>query len=170
MVVVASPDYLALHGVPSTPSDLARHRGIGWTFPRINGAWPFRARDRIAKTVPPASVRASDGEASRLLALGGAGLARLALFHVGPDIEAGRLVPVLEGFNPGDREDIHAVYVGQGGPLPARVHAFIDFLAEHIRIGCAPQIRDCGVSERAVRSRANRRIARRPGLRADSTA
>ena len=150
MVVVASPDYLALHGVPSTPSDLARHRGIGWTFPRINGAWPFRARDRIAKTVPPASVRASDGEASRLLALGGAGLARLALFHVGPDIEAGRLVPVLEGFNPGDREDIHAVYVGQGGPLRARVRAFIDFLAVHIRIG-DPMLRRLRGGQRRAR-------------------
>lgn len=135
MAVVASPDYLARHGVPSEPPDLTRHRGIGWTFPRTMGTWPFRARDRITKTLPPASVRASDGEASRLLALGGAGLARLALFHVGPDIEAGRLVPVLEDYNPGDREDIHAVYLGQGGPLPARVRAFIDFLAERIRIG-----------------------------------
>ena len=135
MAVVASPDYLARHGVPSEPPDLTRHRGINWTFPRTMGAWPFRVRDRITKTVPPASVRASDGEASRLLALGGAGLARLALFHVGPDIEAGRLVPVLEDYYPGDREDIHAVYLGQGGPLPARVRAFIDFLAERIRIG-----------------------------------
>ncbi len=42
---------------------------------------------------------------------------------------------VLEEFNPGDREDIHAVYLGQGGPLPARVRAFIDFLGERIRVG-----------------------------------
>lgn len=69
-----------------------------------------------------------------MLVLGGAGLARLALFHVGTDIEAGRLVPVLQEFNPGDREDIHAVYQGQGGPLPARVRAFIDFLKEHVRV------------------------------------
>lgn len=59
----------------------------------------------------------------------------LTLFHIGPDIEAGRLVPVLQNLNPGDREDIHAVYVGHAGPLPARVRAFIDFLAQHIRIG-----------------------------------
>jgi DNA-binding transcriptional LysR family regulator len=41
---------------------------------------------------------------------------------------------VLEALNPGDREDIHAVYLGQGGPLPARVRAFLDFLAERIAI------------------------------------
>ena len=135
MVVVASPDYVARHGVPGSPADLAHHLGIGWTFARSIGAWPFRGRDGISKALPPASVRASDGEAARLLAVGGAGVARLAVFHVGAEIEAGRLVPLLEDYNPGDREDIHAVYLGQGGPLPARVRAFIDFLARHIRIG-----------------------------------
>ena len=67
--------------------------------------------------------------------LGGAGLARLALSHVGPDIEAGRLVLVLKDLNPGDREDIHAVYLGQGGPLPGRVRAFIDFLKDGVSLG-----------------------------------
>jgi len=43
-------------------------------------------------------------------------------------------VPVLQNYNPGDREDIHAVYVGHTAPLPARVRAFIDFLADDIRV------------------------------------
>ena len=49
------------------------------------------------------------------------------------DINAGRLVPVLEDFNPGDEEPLHAIYVGQGGHLPARVRAFLDFLAANVR-------------------------------------
>lgn len=136
MVVVGAPDYLARYGTPETPRDLARHRSIGWTFPRTIGPWPFRERDPdrpdLALT-PPVIARASDGEAVRVLALGGVGLARLARFHVGPDLAEGRLVPVLEPHNPGDCEDIHAVYLGRGGPLPARVRAFVDFLAEAIR-------------------------------------
>lgn len=80
-------------------------------------------------------ARASDCEAARRLCLGGVGLARLALFHIGPDIGSGRLVPVRQSYNPGDREDIHAVYVGHAAPLPARVRAFIDFLAEHVADG-----------------------------------
>jgi DNA-binding transcriptional LysR family regulator len=135
MVVVAAPGYLARFGTPKTPADLASHRGIGWTFPRSIRGWPFRRTERIEEALPPPVARASNGEAARQLALGGIGLARLALFHIGPDIDAGRLVPVLQGLNPGDREDIHAVYVGHAGPLPARVRAFIDFLAKHIRIG-----------------------------------
>ena len=134
MVVVGSPDYLARSGTPKTPADLAKHRGIGWTFTRIRGGWPFKRGDRTEEAMPPPAVRVSDGEAARRLCLGGAGLARLALFHIGPDINAGRLVPVLQNYNPGDREDIHAVYVGHAAPLPARVRAFIDFLAEHVRV------------------------------------
>jgi hypothetical protein len=49
---------------------------------------------------------------------------------------------VLEEFNPGDREDIHAVYLGQGGPLPARVREFIKFLSDQIRIDDAVLVRD----------------------------
>ena len=134
MVVVGAPGYLARFGTPKTPANLTGHRGIGWTFPRIRGGWPFKRGDRTEEAVPPPAARASDGEIARRLALGGVGLARLALFHIGPDIEAGRLIPVLQSYNPGDREDIHAVYVGHTAPLPARVRAFIDFLAEHVRV------------------------------------
>jgi DNA-binding transcriptional LysR family regulator len=49
------------------------------------------------------------------------------------DIDAGRLVPVLEEANPDDLEEFYAVYMGQGGPLPARVRALLDFLASHVR-------------------------------------
>lgn len=143
MVVVGAPGYLARFGTPKTPGDLADHRGVGWTFPRIRGGWPFRRGNRTEEAVPPPVARASDGEVARRLALGGVGLARLALFHIGPDIESGRLVPVLQSYNPGDREDIHAVYVGHTAPLPARVRTFIDFLAEHVR-GSDPVLKRAG--------------------------
>lgn len=134
MVVVASPDYLARHGTPTAPADLENHRGVGWTFRRSIGPWPFQDGGRIETITPPLVARASDGDTAMQLAIGGVGLARLGLFHVGEDIVAGRLVPVLEGFNPGDCEDTHAIYLGQGGPLPARVRVFVDFLAANVRM------------------------------------
>ena len=135
LVVVASPDYLHRRGAPAAPAELAAHSGIGWTFQRSIGAWPFRDAGGRTETIsPPLVARAGDGETARQLAVGGVGLARLGLFHVGDDIEAGRLVPVLEQFNPGDLEDTHAIYLGQGGPLPARVRVFVDFLAANIRM------------------------------------
>ncbi len=134
MLVVAAPEYLARHGAPSRPTELAQHRGIGWTFSRTIGGWPFRDATGTVINSAPYVVRASDGEVARQLALGGAGIARLSRFHVGPDIAGGQLVPLLEDFNPGDREDIHAVFLGRGGPLPARVRAFVDFLAERVKV------------------------------------
>jgi DNA-binding transcriptional LysR family regulator len=50
------------------------------------------------------------------------------------DIAANRLVPVLEAFNPGDIDELHAVYLGQGGLLPSRIRVFLDFLAQQIKI------------------------------------
>ena len=42
-------------------------------------------------------------------------------------------MPLLEEFNPGEEEPVHAVYVGQGKHLPARVRAFVDFLVENLK-------------------------------------
>jgi DNA-binding transcriptional LysR family regulator len=42
-------------------------------------------------------------------------------------------VQLLETYNPGEREPIHAVFVG-GPTMPARVRLFVDFLIEHHRL------------------------------------
>jgi DNA-binding transcriptional LysR family regulator len=90
----------------------------------------------VEKTIPPSgNVQASDGDALRTLALSGVGLVRLASFMVRDDIAANRLVAVLEDFNPGDIDELHAVYLGQGGLLPVRIRVFLEFLAQQIKIG-----------------------------------
>lgn len=135
MAVVASPDYLARNGVPTTLAELERHNRIAFNFTRLVAGWPFRDPSGAIVTVPPAgNVLVSDGEGARRLALAGAGLARLSHFHIGPDLAAGRLVEVLADLNPGDTETIHAVFVGQGAKLPARVRVFLDYLAVHARV------------------------------------
>lgn len=136
MAVVAAPAYLARRGEPRTPDDLARHNLISFNFARHRDDWPFvDAEGGRLGVSAQGDATAGDGETARRLALVGQGVARLAHFHIGPDIAAGRLVPILEGFNPGDVEEIHAVYIGHGGHLPARVRAFIDFLAAEVRLG-----------------------------------
>jgi DNA-binding transcriptional LysR family regulator len=135
MVVVASPAYLAQHGTPQTPADLARHNLLGFCFSKQFEGWPFLDGKGGVVTVPPVgNVLISDGEAMQQLAIAGTGLARLTRFHIERAIKAGWLVPVLEAFNPGDVEAIHAVFVGHGGQLPARVRAFLDYLVENVRL------------------------------------
>ncbi|MGI6856540.1 LysR family transcriptional regulator [Mesorhizobium sp. 1B3] len=134
MAVVAAPAYLQRHGTPKTPDDLALHNCLEFSFSRLVEGWPFRdSAGRDVRIRPQGNALISDGEAMRLAALSGLGLARLSRFHIARDLGAGRLVPVLEEFNPGDEEALHAIYVGQGGHLPARVRAFLDFLAANVR-------------------------------------
>lgn len=133
-VIVATPDYLLKHGTPSSVADLERHARLGFNYPHSTETWPLRGRRGVASLPINGRARVSNGEALRALVIAGAGLARLSSFHVQPDLDAGRLVAVMEPFNPGDVEPLHAVYLGRGGHLPARVRVFLDWLAETLRL------------------------------------
>ncbi|WBV42306.1 LysR substrate-binding domain-containing protein [Pseudoroseomonas cervicalis] len=139
-VVVASPAYLARHGTPRLPQDIAAHNCLGFNFRHRAGGWPFRdpQTGRLSTEATPGNLRANNGPTLRQLCLAGLGLARLARFHVQAEIDAGRLVPLLEEHNAEDVELIHALYVGHGH-LASRIRAFIDFLVE--RMGGGAELR-----------------------------
>lgn len=131
-MISASPAYLARHGTPEHPRDLARHDCLTFNFRRPRTTWPFRCDEGIIDQPVTGSLQLNNGETMRQMALAGVGIARIGLFHVAEMIAAGRLVALLEEFNPGDMEVVSAVYVG-GGILPHRVRVFIDHLVEELR-------------------------------------
>ncbi|WP_246545356.1 LysR family transcriptional regulator [Photorhabdus hainanensis] len=135
MVVVGSPSYFERVGMPATPSDLGRYNRLGFGFTRHVKAWPFIGSEEWGQQLPSGNLLLGDGETMRKAAIAGLGLARLARFHVNADIQAGLLLPVLENYNPGDKEEIYAAFVGTGRQPPSRVRVFLDYLAEHIHIG-----------------------------------
>jgi DNA-binding transcriptional LysR family regulator len=130
--IVASPAYLERYGTPRTPQELEAHNRIGSTYHRSAPDWPLAIDGRLVDVPVAGSVRAGDGETLRRLVLEGVGLGRLSLYHIRPDIDAGRLVPVLEEFNPRDMTPVHAVYLGKPGRLPARVRAVLDYLSAQL--------------------------------------
>ncbi|PDS99856.1 LysR family transcriptional regulator [Rhizobium sp. S9] len=130
-VVCASPDYLARRGSPQIPTDLERHDCLTFNFRRARPSWPFRCGGQDVAQPVKGSIVVNNGETMKQMALAGAGIARVGLFHVADEIATGRLVPLLEDFNPGDLEQVHAVYVG-GGPLPHRVRAFIEYMVVNL--------------------------------------
>lgn len=134
LIIVAAPAYLDRCGEPRTIADLERHNRLGFGYARAVDGWPLRENGETITVPATGRVQASDGEGLRHLALAGVGLGRLAAFTVREDIAAGRLVPVLGHLDAGGREAFHAVHVGQGRPLPSRVRALLDFLAENGRV------------------------------------
>ncbi|MGO4438111.1 LysR family transcriptional regulator [Rhizobium sp. RAF56] len=132
-VLVASPAYLAARGRPQRPQDLGDHNCLGYNFSQALGLWPFRDPDSGQRIEVPVSgnFQTNNGATVRQLARAGLGIARIGRFHVQQDIEEGKLIALLEAWKPGDREPIHAVFLGHAH-LAMRIRAFIDFLVERI--------------------------------------
>lgn len=133
MVLVASPAYLAARGTPQVPADLDGHACLQFSFRRSIDSWPFRIGRRIVHRPVEGAFFGNSGEAVRLMAVAGGGIARLGRFHVAADLRDGRLVDLLQSANPGDGEDIHALYSPQDR-LALRIRAFLDFLEQELAL------------------------------------
>jgi DNA-binding transcriptional LysR family regulator len=123
-VLVASPDYLCRRGTPAVLADLAEHDCLVHVLKSPSASWSFADALPVSVTGP---VSANFGEPLRMAALLGQGIAMHPTYMVEGDIAAGRLVVVLPDAVPVGLS-IHAVYPQRN--VPARVRAFIEFLAE----------------------------------------
>ncbi len=127
-VVCAAPSYLKEHGTPRTLEDLARHNCLGYTLPSAAGAnrWTFGTEGEIVVPVQ-GNLRANNGDALLAAAVAGQGLIYQPTFIVRDSLREGALVPVLGAYAT-QEFGIHAVFPS-GRQAPAKVRAFVDFLA-----------------------------------------
>ncbi|MQU13174.1 MULTISPECIES: LysR family transcriptional regulator [unclassified Pseudomonas] len=130
-VLCASPEYLARHGEPETPADLARHTFIVLvtstgplnTFHFVVGGQPW---DHV---VPMSEAwETNDGALAREWALAGHGIARKTIWDAAMDIRAGRLKVVLPDFCIREA-GVYAVLHSNRYRSP-RVRVLLDFLVE----------------------------------------
>lgn len=98
-VIVASPGYLARHGVPASPAELGRHHLIASTGPRGAGEWRFGGRHDAADAARR-RLRVNTVDAALVAAETGLGLANFLSYQVGEALAAGRLVEVLRPDQP----------------------------------------------------------------------
>ena len=125
----AAPSYLARHGEPKAPADLAGHACLLYAYAPQRDVWTFGARTGEELKVRVAGpVHSNSGGFARALAVEGVGIAYEPDFIVGDDVRAGRLVPILRTFAP-PVSGIHVVYASRRH-LSAKVRAFAEFLAE----------------------------------------
>jgi DNA-binding transcriptional LysR family regulator len=123
--LVASPAYLADHGTPRVPADLAGHAVIASMARDTPLEWRFREgdRDRVVRLTPRLMV--NDVEAMLLAVRSGHGVARPLSYQVADELEAGMLVRLLAAFEP-TAEPVHLVFAG-GGLMRPGVRAFVTF-------------------------------------------
>ena len=126
LVVCAAPGYLEEYGRPQVPSDLTEHNCLVFSPRSPLGAWPFTVDEKAVTVRVSGDVKANTGDALRIAAIQGCGLIQMPTYMVGLDINAGRLEPVLEEFEP-PRRPIYAVYLHRQN-LTAKVSTFVDFL------------------------------------------
>lgn len=127
-VFCGSPAYLAQHGTPTTPEDLARHNCLVSRGVILNSTWPIERGNGIESIRVSGNLVSNNGEVVRAAALAGQGLMMTARLLVEEDFRAGRLVEVLPGFAPRNRA-IYAVLPRQGSLSP-KIRALIDFLKD----------------------------------------
>lgn len=130
--LVASPDYIARHGAPRHPAELAERA----CFPYANtpGAWQFHKGREVAVVRPAGPLVTDNGDAMLPALCAGLGIALLPGFIVDREIAQGRLTALLADWA-GDPLALHLV-TPPGTLRPARVEALIAFLAARFRNLC----------------------------------
>lgn len=128
MVAVATPDYIAAHGLPQHPRDLVRHRCIRWRWPGhvTPYAWEFCENGTWFEVAVDGPLIVSDKDMGIRATLLGLGIGFPVEHAVAGHIAAGRLVPMLEAWSapfPG----FYLCYPQQRQMAPA-LRAFIDAL------------------------------------------
>jgi DNA-binding transcriptional LysR family regulator len=127
--IAALPDYLARHGRPKHPRDLATHACLGYAYLPTREAWRFvnKAGEEVAVRVD-GPLRANNADALMPALLAGQGLAIQPEFMIRDDLKAGRLVALLSDWHLPEIA-LHLV-TPPGGPRPARIEALVEFLVK----------------------------------------
>lgn len=127
-LLVASPDYLALQGIPKVPADLLNHTCLHYRFPNSGKLEPWalrRATDEPELTLPTSMI-CNNIETRVCFAVQGLGIAYLPEFSIREPLADGRLQTVLADY--AERTGVfHILWPTSKHPSP-KVRAFIDFL------------------------------------------
>jgi LysR family transcriptional regulator for bpeEF and oprC len=129
-VVCAAPSYLAAHGAPQQPADLAAHRCIAYRRPRNGQIRQWRLKGAAKKDLLPEKgyMVVNSGEALVAAATSGLGLIQIGQYYVQPMLDSGALVEVMP------ERRVHAydisVLFAQKKRMTPRLRAFVNFLVD----------------------------------------
>lgn len=126
-ILCASPDYLARHPPPEHPRHLVRQACLHYGYSVSGTIWQLRGPDGDHSVAIRPSFCANNGEVLLHMAIDGLGVAPLPTFLCGAAVRSGQLVRLLPAYQPPEIT-INAIWPSSR-LLPAKVRAFVDFLA-----------------------------------------
>lgn len=124
--VCASPDYLSIHGVPHTLSELEQHNCLQGTLDH----WRFQENGKIRSIKIKGSVSCNSGRALVDAALKHIGIVQLPDYYVMPYIDSGELIQLLDHHRQPD-DGIWALYP-HNRHLSPKVRMLLEHLSEHL--------------------------------------
>lgn len=127
-VLVASPEYLARHGVPATPDELCDHQCLLLgTVDYVRDEWQLKSKSGDVTFVPTGpGFSVNDMDAMAFALCEGAGIGLLAGFSAIDDLQSGKLVRVLPDYHTYER-NVYAVYTSRQF-VDAKITRFIETL------------------------------------------
>jgi DNA-binding transcriptional LysR family regulator len=132
-IVCAAPEYLAKFGTPEIPEDLIRHNCIRLVRgPCALDNWQFSCQGQKQSVRVAGTFTTTSSEVISQWALGGKGVALLALWDIQDHLQAGRLRECLSNYWC-DVVEVYAVFV-QRQHLPLRIRMFVDFIANDLSL------------------------------------
>lgn len=132
-VLVASPDYLRVHGTPKKPDDLAQHACLGFTSHVFWPEWPLYTGDTPQVVRPTGQLIADDSEALLQACINGCGIMLTPDWLSGPFLQKRELTEVLPGTASKMRGGIFAV-MPPGRLVAAKTRAFVDEITARIQL------------------------------------
>ena len=127
MMVCAAPSYLVARAVPQVPADLLEHDCLLYAQQTGGVAWRFADAMTVAVR---GRMRSDSGDSLLIAALAGCGIAQLPDFYLGEPLADGRLVSLLEDFEP-EPLGVWAVYP-QRRHLSLKVRLAVDRLVDRL--------------------------------------
>lgn len=129
-ITVASPYYLAEHGMPATPDDLDGHVMIGFVSSRTGQPLPleFTRGGQVIEVALPTRVLVGGADTSAAAARLGLGLVQAPAYRFAEDLASGALIEVLADFPP--TPTLISVLYPSNRQLSPRVRVFVDWLVE----------------------------------------
>ena len=131
-IIVGAPAYFKQRGIPTEPIDLANHVCLGYALGSGGDEWRLLSAEGLVSVRSSGSIKADNGDMLRLAALHGAGLIFQPRFIVEEDVQAGRLVQVLDSYA-SEELGVYAIYPSRKH-LSAKVRTFVDFLVAHLHV------------------------------------